>query len=183
MEDRLQQIRERGFQVYESLSPGRRLTLLALALTIIATLVGLIYVSSQTDFATLYSGVDERFGGQVVQELKSRKIEYQTGPGGVIMVPANQVAELRMSLVHDGVIPGGGVGYELVDKSDMFGVPDEIIQLNKHRILEGELSRSISTLAGIHQARVHLAIPKAALFIEDKKPVSASVIIDLAGGA
>jgi flagellar basal-body M-ring protein/flagellar hook-basal body protein fliF/flagellar motor switch protein FliG len=179
----LQQIRERGQQVYENLSPGRRLTLLLLTLIIVATLVGLIYVSSQTKFATLYTGVDERFGGQVVQELKARKIEYQTGPGGVILVPENQVAELRMSLVHDGVIPGGGVGYELVDKSDMFGVPDEIIQLNKHRILEGELSRSISTIEGVRQARVHLAIPKASLFVEDKKPVSASVVIDLAGGA
>ncbi len=183
MADRIQQIRERGQQVYENLSPGRRLTLLLLTLIIVATLVGLVYVSSQSNFATLYTGVDERFGGQVIQELKARKIEFQTGPGGVILVPENQVAELRMSLVHDGVIPGGGVGYELVDKSDMFGVPDEIIQLNKHRILEGELSRSISTISGVRQARVHLAIPKASLFVEDKKPVSASVVIDLAGGA
>jgi flagellar basal-body M-ring protein/flagellar hook-basal body protein fliF/flagellar motor switch protein FliG len=183
MEDRIQQMREKGLQVYDNLSPGRRLTLLALTIIIVGALVGLVYVSSQTEFATLYSGVDERFGGQVVQELKNRKIEYQTGPGGVIMVPANQVAELRMSLVHDGVIPGGGIGYELVDKSDMFGVPDEIIQLNKHRILEGELSRSISSITGVRQARVHLAIPKPSLFVEDKKPPSASVVIDLAGGA
>ena len=104
MEDRIQQMREKGLQVYDNLSPGRRLTLLALTLTIVGALVGLIYVSSQTEFATLYSGVDERFGGRVVQELRNRKIEYQTGLCGVIMVPANQVAELRMSLVHDGVI-------------------------------------------------------------------------------
>lgn len=103
--------------------------------------------------------------------------------GGVIRVPAGKVAELRMRLVSDGVIPGGGIGYELVDKDDMFGVPDEIIQLNKHRMLEGELSRSISTLSGVRQARVHLAIPKTSLFVEDKKPVSASVVVDLSGGA
>jgi flagellar M-ring protein FliF len=93
------------------------------------------------------------------------------------------VAELRMSLVSQGVIPGGGIGYELIDKDDMFGVPDEIIQLQKHRMLEGELSRSISTMSGVSQARVHLAVPKNALFVEDKKPVSASVVIQLAGGA
>ena len=82
MEDRLQQIRERGFLVYESLSPGRRLTLIALGATIIATLIGLVYISSQTEFETLYSGVDDRFGGKVIQELKSRKIEFETAPGG-----------------------------------------------------------------------------------------------------
>lgn len=179
MEDRLQQIRERGFQVYESLSPGRRLTLVALGITVIATLFGLVYISSQTEFSTLYSGVDDRFGGKVIQELQNRKIEYQTAPGGVILVPRSQVAELRMAMVHGGII--GGAGYELIDKGDMFGKPDSIIQLTKHRVLEGELARSIATLSGVGGARVHLAVPKESLFTEDKKPASASVVVDLNG--
>ncbi|MBM4290448.1 MAG: flagellar M-ring protein FliF [Deltaproteobacteria bacterium] len=183
MEDRLSNIRQRSSQIIGRLGPGQRVALFSLAALIAATLVGLVYVASRTEFATLYSGVDERFGGQVVAQLKARKIPYEAGANGVIRVPAEQVAELRMNLVAEGVIPGGGVGYELVDQNDMFGVPDEIIQLNRHRMLEGELSRSISTLSGVHQARVHLAIPKAALFVEDKEPPSASVVLDLAGGA
>ena len=183
MADRLQQIRQRSAQVVERLSPGQRVALAMLAVLILATFIGLIYVSSRTEFAMLYSGVDERFGGEVVSALQARKIPYELESGGVIRVPKGQVAELRMTLVSQGVLPGGGVGYELVDKDDMFGVPDEIIQLNKHRMLEGELSRSISTLDGVRQARVHLAIPKNALFVEDKKPPSASVMLDLSGGA
>jgi flagellar M-ring protein FliF len=183
MEDRLQSMRQKSAQIVERLSPGQRVALATLALLIAAVVVGLIYVTSRTEYATLYSGVDERFGGQVVTELKARNIPYETAPNGVIRVPASQVAELRMSLVSEGVIPGGGVGYELVDKNDMFGVPDEIIQLNRHRMLEGELSRSISTLSGVRQARVHLAVPKQALFVEDKQPPSASVVLELSGGA
>jgi len=183
MEDRLQNMRQKSAQIVERLSPGQRIALVSLALLIAATIVGLIYITSKTEFATLYSGVDERFGGQVVTELKARNIPYETTGSGVIRVPAHMVAELRMSLVSEGVIPGGGVGYELVDKNDMFGVPDEIIQLNRHRMLEGELSRSISTISGVRQARVHLAVPKRALFVEDKQPPSASVVLDLSGGA
>ena len=184
MEDsRLQQIRDRSSQVLERLSPGQRIALGLLSVLIIATFIGLIYISSRTNFALLYSGVDERFGGEVVSTLQARKIPYELDSGGVIRVPHDQVAELRMTLVSQGVLPGGGVGYELVDNNDMFGVPDEIIQLNKHRMLEGELSRSISSISGVRQARVHLAVPKISLFVQDKKPPSASVIIDLAGGA
>lgn len=82
MEERLLQIRQRSAQVIERLSPGQRLALMMLALIIVATLVGLVYVTSRTEFATLYSGVDERFGGQVVSELQARKIPHEIGPGG-----------------------------------------------------------------------------------------------------
>jgi flagellar M-ring protein FliF len=183
MEERLQQLRQNTSQVFERLSSGQRLALISLLALVVTALISLVYITSQIEYSTLYSGVDERFGGQVTTELQSRNIPYEVSPGGVIRVPANMVAELRMSLVSQGVIPGGGIGYELIDKDDMFGVPDEIIQLQKHRMLEGELSRSISTMSGVSQARVHLAVPKNALFVEDKKPVSASVVIQLAGGA
>ena len=183
MEERLQQLRQNTSQVFERLSSGQRFALVSLLVLVVSALIGLVYITSQIEYSTLYSGVDERFGGQVTAELQSRNIPYEVSGGGVIKVPSEMVAELRMSLVSQGVIPGGGIGYELVDKDDMFGVPDEIIQLQKHRMLEGELSRSISTMSGVSQARVHLAVPKNALFVEDKKPVSASVVLQLAGGA
>jgi flagellar M-ring protein FliF len=164
MEERLQQLRQNTSQVFERLSSGQRLALISLLALVVTALISLVYITSQIEYSTLYSGVDERFGGQVTTELQSRNIPYEVSPGGVIRVPANMVAELRMSLVSQGVIPGGGIGYELIDKDDMFGVPDEIIQLQKHRMLEGELSRSISTMSGVSQARVHLAVPKKCTF-------------------
>jgi len=181
MEDRLQQIRQRSSQILDRLSPGQKVALLVLSIMIIASLIGLGYVTTKTEYATLYSGVDEKFGGQVVEALKAKKVEYQVD-GSVIKVPADRVAELRMALVSEGIVSGGGIGYELIDKNDMFGVPDEIIQLNKHRMLEGELSRSIQTVQGVKGARVHLAVPKSSLFVEDKRPASASVILELAPG-
>lgn len=181
MEDRLQQIRQRGTQILDRLSPGQKVALLVLSIMIIASLVGLGYVMTKTEYATLYSGVDQKFGGQVVEALKAKKIEYIVD-GSVIRVPEHQVAELRMSLVSEGIANGGGIGYELIDKGDMFGTPNEIIELNKHRMLEGELSRSIETIQGIMGARVHLAIPKKSLFVEDQVPASASVVLDLAPG-
>jgi len=50
------------------------------------------------------------------------------------------------------------------------------------RALEGELSRTISTMRNVEHARVHLAIPKQNFFLRDKRKPSASVMLSLYAG-
>ena len=72
------------------------------------------------------------------------------------------------------------VGFEVMD-GQKFGVTQFQEQMNYQRGLEGELARSISSLAPVAQARVHLALPKQSGFLRDRQPPTASRMEKLDG--
>ena len=84
------------------------------------------------------------------------------------MVPKDNVARLRMKLAESGLPKGGGVGYEIFDKSDALGSTTFIQNINHLRALEGELARTIRSLDRVQAARVHLVLPDRPLFSRDK---------------
>ena len=53
---------------------------------------------------------------------------------------------MRMKLAETGLPQGGGVGYEIFDKSDALGATSFIQNINHLRALEGELARTIRAL-------------------------------------
>ena len=59
------------------------------------------------------------------------------------MVPKDKVTRLRMKLAESGLPKGGGVGYEIFDKSDALGATSFVQNINHLRALEGELARTI----------------------------------------
>src|SRR5690348_15052901 len=127
--------------------------------------------------SVLYAGLEPREAAQVTAKLDAMSIPYEAkGDGGTLLVPADQVTKLRMELAAEG-LPAAGVGYEIFDKSDSFGTTSFVQNLNRVRALEGELSRSIRSLAGIESARVHLVIPERQVFARDNQPPSASVVL------
>ncbi len=68
--------------------------------------------------------------------------------GTSVLVPSARVAELRLQLAAAGVPKSGRIGYELFDKTN-FGASDFAEQINYHRALEGELERSVMSLAEV----------------------------------
>ena len=97
------------------------------------------------------------------------------------MVPADRVARLRMTLAEGGLPKGGGVGYEIFDKSDALGTTSFVQNVNNLRALEGELSRTIRALDRVQDARVHLVMPERPLFSRDKLEPSASIVLKVRG--
>ncbi len=97
-------------------------------------------------------------------------------------VPSAQVAELRLQLAAAGIPKSGRIGYELFDKTN-FGISDFAEQVNYHRALEGELERSVMSLAEVEQARVHITFPKESIFLDAHQPAKASVLVKLRPGA
>ncbi|MBV8976841.1 MAG: flagellar M-ring protein FliF [Alphaproteobacteria bacterium] len=125
----------------------------------------------------LYSGLEPRDASQVTAKLDAMNVAYELkGDGGTIMVAADQVTKLRMSLAQEN-LPAAGVGYEIFDKSDAFGTTAFVQNINRLRALEGELSRSIDTIEGIESARVHLVVPERQIFSRDEQTPSASVVV------
>ena len=97
------------------------------------------------------------------------------------MVPKERVTRLRMKLAEGGLPKGGGVGYEIFDKSDALGATSFVQNINHLRALEGELARTIRALDRVQAARVHLVLPERPLFSRDKAEPSASIVLKVRG--
>jgi flagellar M-ring protein FliF len=134
-------------------------------------------VVSEPPMTILYAGLEPRDAAAVTAKLDAMSVKYEAkGDGGTILVPADEVTKLRMELASEH-LPSAGVGYEIFDKTDSFGTTAFVQNINQLRALEGELARSIQTIDGIDEARVHLVIPERQIFSREAQTPSASVIL------
>lgn len=134
------------------------------------------------NYAVLFSNLSERDGGNIIVALQQMNVPYKfTESGGAILVPQTQVHDVRLKLASQGLPKGGLVGFELMETQKL-GLSQFIEQINYQRALEGELARSIQTLAAVQGARVHLAIPKQSGFLREEQKPSASVLLNLHAG-
>lgn len=134
--------------------------------------------------ALLYAELDAREAGQIIEQLDRQKIPHQLGAGGTqILVPADQVARMRVTLAREGLPSGGSIGYELFDRGDGITASQFQQKIAETRALEGELARSIRTISGVRAARVHLVMPRREPFAREKQDAQASVMLTTAGAA
>ncbi|MGD0027169.1 MAG: flagellar basal-body MS-ring/collar protein FliF, partial [Xanthobacteraceae bacterium] len=118
----------------------------------------------------------------IAKELEREGVPYELrDDGNIVMVPKDRVARLRMQLAENGLPKGGGVGYEIFDKSDALGTTSFVQNINNVRALEGELARTIRALDRVQAARVHLVMPERPLFSRDKVEPSASIVLKVRG--
>lgn len=164
------------------LNPQQLLILLA-GLSLVAAVFAGIWMWSQTlDYRVLYSNLSDRDGGAIIESLQQQNIPYKFAEGGgALLVPSDKVHEIRLRLASQGLPKGGTVGFELME-NQKFGTSQFLEQVNYQRSLEGELARSVQTLGAVESARVHLAIPKASVFVKEQQKPSASVVLTLRQG-
>lgn len=164
-------------QVLNGLSKGKTLLILFILVISVVGFGSLIFWNSEPDYQVLFSNLSPEDGGEMVSKLKERKIPFQLTQGGTtLLVPRNQVYDLRLSLAVEGLPKGGGVGFEVFDRTNL-GITDFVQKLNYQRALQGELGRTIKQIKEIEQVRVHVVTPKESLFIEEQKKPTASVFL------
>jgi flagellar M-ring protein FliF len=130
-------------------------------------------------FEPLFSGLEAKDAGIIVEKLKTMKIPYQlTDQGKTIKVPESQVYEARIQLASSGTLGGGGMGFELFDQNK-FGQTDFEQQVGYQRALQEELRRTVVQMDGVEQARVHLVLPQKSVFVNDQGTPTASVALKL----
>ncbi|HVH41100.1 MAG TPA: flagellar basal-body MS-ring/collar protein FliF, partial [Labilithrix sp.] len=138
--------------------------------------------SSNPPYAVLFNNLDRDDAAAVVAKLKEMKVPYRLeGDGSVIEVPEEKAREVRLELAGGGLPRGGAVGFESFDKMRL-GATDFEQRLLYRRALEGELARTIGTVAAVQTARVHLVLPEKSVFVSKNEPSSASVVLKLRGG-
>ncbi len=152
----------------------------------LAALAGVIFAmtmwASQGDYKVLYANLSDKDGGAVIAQLSQMNVPYRMAEGGgAILVPAAQVHDLRLKLATAGLPKGTISGFELMDNA-RFGQTQFQERLTFQRGLEGELTRSITSLAAVESARVHLALPNQNGFFREQQKPSASVLLTLHAG-
>jgi flagellar M-ring protein FliF len=161
---------------------SRKATLAGVAVLILISILTFVYFTNQEDYRVLFSNLSSEDAANIVTKLKEKKLPYQLSPSGdIISVPSDKVAELRLELAAAGLPHGGGVGFEIFDNK-VLGATEFEQQLNYRRALQGELTRTINSLDEIQQCRVHIALPKESLFINQQKNPTASITVKLKAG-
>jgi flagellar M-ring protein FliF len=167
---------------FKSLDMTRRLGLIGLAGLLLASMVGIVIWSGRTDYKVLYTDLTKEDSAIIARMLEEGKINYQVKDDGKsILVPEDQVEIWRLEIAKKGVNFTGTVGYEVFDKQ-AFGTTSFVQKINKQRALEGELVKTIMHIKGVTRARIHLSIPDSSPFVSERKPPSASVVLDVERG-
>lgn len=156
------------------------LQLLALAavFVLIGAVLTFVYVKTiRSQYGVLFANLRPQDAATIVAELDKQKVPYRIeNDGSTILAPQEQVPKLRLELMNTELPLKGTVGFELFNKSDM-GLTEFAQQINYQRALQGELARTIMSLANVTEARVHLALPEHTIFAADRQPPKASVIL------
>lgn len=179
MNEYLRQFVEQFKAAWQRFSTIQKTTVILIPALLLGALIAMIVWTSQPKYRVLYSKLNAKDAGVLVDKLKSDGVPYRIGGDGTtIEVPDEKVYETRLSLASQNMPMGSGVGFEIFDKTS-FGVTDFNQQVNYQRALEGELSRTIASLEEVDKARVHLVMPKPSLYEAKQKDATASVVLNL----
>lgn len=171
-------------QTLRNLGPARLAAIGGVGLLLIGFFVYLTTRLSTPEMELLYAELQQTEAAAIAKKLEEAKVPFTVDKTGTkIMVPADQVGPMRMRMAAQGLPSGGSVGYELFDKGEGFGATSFMQNINHLRALEGEMARTVQTLNGVQQARVHLVLPKRELFARQQNPATASVFLKLRPGA
>lgn len=158
------------------------LTIAVLAIGVGAGVLWLTRYQHESSMRPLYASLSAEDASAIVQKLRESGVEYRVAEGGgAVLVPESRIPELRLEMAGLGLPKTGRIGFEIFDKTN-FGMTDFAEHVNYRRAVEGELERSIRSLAEVEQARVHVTLPKDSVFTESREAAKASVLVGLRPG-
>ncbi|HEX6723304.1 MAG TPA: flagellar basal-body MS-ring/collar protein FliF, partial [Burkholderiaceae bacterium] len=172
-----------GFMARLTAVPVKAMVMLTLGVAALAAVIAALAMWSKSgDYRVLYANLSDKDGGAILSQLSQLNVPYKhADSGNAILVPADKVHDVRLRLAQAGLPKGSTTGFELLDNA-RFGQTQFQERMTWQRALEGELVRSISALAAVQSARVHLALPQQNGFFREQQKPSASVLVQLHAG-
>ncbi|ACN16787.1 FliF [Desulforapulum autotrophicum HRM2] len=170
---------EQTINLYKEMPLARKILMGVVVLAMFGGFAAMFIWANKTEYKSAYSGLNQEDAAAIVDRLKTAKTPYRIEAGGAtIMVPADQVYDVRLSMAKDGIPKGSGVGFEIFDKTD-FGTTEFVQKINRRRAIQGELARTIRAFDEVKDARVMIVFPKDSVFVEETKKPSASILLEL----
>ena len=169
-------------QGFSRLDTGKKWTLGLGVLAVAGVLLGAFFMSRQADWKVLYANLSDKDGGAVIAQLSQQNVPYKYAEGGgAILVPADRVHDTRLRLASQGLPKGSVGGFDQMDTTRL-GMTQFQERLSFQRGLEGELTRSITSLSSVADARIHLALPNQNGFFRGQQKPSGSGLLNLYPG-
>jgi flagellar M-ring protein FliF len=166
----------------KGLGAARLMAMIAVTAALIGFFAFVIMRVTTPQMTTLFTDLSMEDSSSIIKDLERQGILFEIrNEGSVILVPKDKVTRLRMKLAEGGLPKGGGVGYEIFDKSDALGTTSFVQNINHLRALEGELARTIRSIDRVQAARVHLVLPERPLFARETPEPSASIVVRVRG--
>jgi flagellar M-ring protein FliF len=170
-------------QQFRNLGPARLAAMGGVAFGLIAFIIFFATRFSAPQMELLYGELNATDSREIIRQLETTGATFRMQANGTeILVPAEQVTQIRMQMAEQGLPSGGSVGYELFDSMDALGTTNFVQNINLVRALEGELARTIKAIEGVQSARVHLVMPQREMFSRESQEPTASVYIKMRGG-
>ena len=183
MAGKFSELMDKGRQTWGKFALKQRVFLVCFAAVVVAVFIGLVIWINQPDYRLLLGNLPPEDANRVVAMLQGEKVKYRLEDGGTsILVPANDVYDMRLKVAGSNTIQGAGQGFEIFDNIQV-GETDFVQKMKYQRALQGELSRTIGEFPGVESARVHLVLPHKSLFIEEQQSPSASVVLKMQPGS
>ena len=159
--------------------PAAQRTLgVVVALALLVGAVAFVQWQRTPAMGPLFTGLSSADGGAVVEQLQAAGVAYELTDGGAtVLVPSDQVYDLRLQMSAAG-LPGDDTGgYSLLDEQ---GVTASQFQqeVAYQRAMEGELAKTVGAIDGVEAAVVHLAVPKKDVFLDEADAPTASVLVE-----
>ena len=164
-------------QLMQQPSVKKAMPLILMGLAVL--LFGIIYIMiNMPSYRPLMVNMSEAEQQTAMEALRTSEFKPVLDPAtGQITVPANKYHEARIFLASKGIPKTGHMGMDSLKDQSAMTTSQFMEQVRYTSAMEQELARTIMQIDSIQQARVHLAMPKQSVFVRDRTPPKASVII------
>ena len=176
-----EQLRQQISTLWGNQSSAQRVAMVSILGSVVILMVFFVVWASNPSFSVAFSGLSESDAGMIVEQLTAQGTPYELRGPGTILVPSDQVYEVRLQMAREGLPEGGTVGYELFS-GNMLGMTDFTQRITYQRALEGELERTILSLGAVNEVWVHIVTPEKSLLESDQNPTTASVTVKSSAG-
>ncbi|NEV60491.1 flagellar basal-body MS-ring/collar protein FliF [Thiorhodococcus minor] len=171
-----------GMKTFTEMPTGRQLALIGMIAGGLVAAAAILFWAFKPTYAPLFGQMDSAEASEVMQALSQMGVPYKVDNlTGRVEIPQQKIAETRLLLAGQGLPKSADIGFELLQQDAGFGTSRLIEGARYQRALEGELGRSISALDPVERARVHIAKAQRSVFVRERTPPSASVVVHLKG--
>lgn len=177
--EKLKEVFKKLWARFKSFSKRIRIAIIVAIVAVLIAIISLVIYTSSNKYSVLYADLDPADITTVVAKLEEDKIEKKVD-GNSILVPTEKVDELRLELASK--LTSGSSGYELMDSGSSFGMTDEEFGIKKIRMIQGEIEKSIKSLEPIESAKVNITAGEDSVFVTNKTPATAAVVLKLKSG-
>ena len=150
-------------------------------IAIVSLLLVLIFwsIMTSTPYRSVSDGMESADVQLAFEALKTSNYKVRINEAtGQLEVPTSDFQSARIFLASQGIpraAVDGGMG-SLADGSSMT-TSQFMEQVQYNNAVEVELARTIAEISTIESARVHIAAPKQSVFVRDRQPAKASVVV------